>query len=108
MLKPPVFPAHPFALRYARDAWSHSLLWHPAVLTVLVPVALLGTAATRRRSAALLWSCVAVTSAFYTFYSLTPIHPRFLFVVLPIVLVFWAAGAALVVQAGASLYDRLR
>ncbi len=107
MLKPPVFPAHPFGFGYARDAWQHSLLWHPAVLAVLLP---LRCSARRHTSpaAALLWSCVAVTAAFYTFYSLTPIHPRFLFVVLPIVLVFWAAGAAFVVQAGASLYDRLR
>ncbi len=107
-LKPPVFPAHPFALDYARDAWTHSLLWHPAVLLVLVPLALVGTARTTHRQAALLWSAVAVTAAFYTFYVLTPIHPRFLFVVLPIVLVFWASGATTVVRAAVSLYDRAR
>ena len=108
MLKAPVFPAHPFELGYARDAWSHSLLWHPSVLLVLVPLALVGTVRASRRMAALLWSCVAATAVLYTFYSLTPLHPRFLFVVLPIVLVFWAAGAAFVVRAAASLYDRPR
>jgi hypothetical protein len=107
-LKPPVFPAHPFALDYARYAWSHSLLWHPAALLVLVPLALIGSARTPLRQAALLWSAVAATAAFYTFYVLTPIHPRFLFVVLPIVLVFWAAGATTVVGAATRLYDRPR
>jgi len=105
-LKPPDHPL--FALGYARDAWAHSLLWHPSVLVMLVPLALLGTVRASRRPAALLWSCVAVTATFYTFYLFTPIHPRFLFVVLPIVLVFWAAGAAFVVRAAASLYDRPR
>jgi hypothetical protein len=51
---------------------------------------------------------VAATAAFYTVYALTPIHPRFLFVVLPIVLVFWAAGAAVIVEAAGTLYDRPR
>ena len=84
------------------------MLWHPAVLAVLLPIALLGTFRAARKTALLLWSCVAVTAAFYTFYSLTPIHPRFLFVTLPIVLVFWASGAAVVVRAAATLYDRPR
>jgi hypothetical protein len=106
MLKPPDKPL--FALGYARDAWAHSLLWHPSVLVMLVPLALLGAVRASRRTVALLWSCVAATSAFYTFYLFTPIHPRFLFVVLPIVLVFWAAGAALVVRTAVSLYDRPR
>lgn len=105
-LKPPDHPL--FALGYARDAWSHSLLWHPSVLVMLVPLALLGTVRASRRAAALLWSCVAVTATFYTFYLFTPIHPRFLFVVLPIVLVFWAAGAAFVVRTAVGLSDRPR
>jgi hypothetical protein len=98
-LKAPIFPAHPVELRYADDAWSHSYLWHPLVLLVLVPVAVLGIARASRRDATLLWACVAVTAAFYTFYELTPMHPRFLYVVVPIVLVFWAAGASVVARA---------
>jgi hypothetical protein len=94
-----VFPPHPFALRYASSAWSDSLLWRPSVLIVLIPLALLGTLIANRAIAALLWSCVAVTALLYTFYVYTPLHPRFLFVVLPIVLVFWAAGAAALVLA---------
>jgi hypothetical protein len=107
-LKPPVFPAHPFALRYARDAWTHSLLWHPAVLVVLVPLALFGLATVRSRGAAVLAISIGVTAAFYSFYQLTPIHPRFLFVVLPMLFILWAAGAAAVTARVRGLYDRAR
>jgi hypothetical protein len=98
-LEPPTFPEHPFALRYAQHAWTGSLLWRPVVLLVLVPLAILGTVRVTRWTAALLWSCVLTTALFFTFYEETPEHPRFLFVVLPIVLVLWAAGAAEAVTA---------
>jgi hypothetical protein len=95
-LEPPVFPEHPFALSYARDAWSGSLLWHPSVLLIVLPLAVVGTFRVRPWHALLLWSCVLTTAVLYTFYELTPLHPRFLFVVVPFVLVLCAAGAALV------------
>jgi hypothetical protein len=107
-LKPPIFPAHPFELSYVRSAWTDSYIWHPAVLLVLIPLALLGIRRATRRTAVVLWSCVGVTALFYSFYELTPIHPRFLYVVLPIVLVFWAAGAAVLIAAGRNLYHRAR
>jgi hypothetical protein len=107
-LEPPVFPAHPFALRYARDAWTQSLLWHPAVLLVLVPLALLGFATVRSRAAAVLAISIAVTAAFYSFYQLTPIHPRFLFVVLPMLFILWAVGVAALTAYAHGLYDRTR
>jgi hypothetical protein len=87
------FSPHPFALHYASRAWSDSLLWHPSVLLTLVPIALVGSLAAWSREAALLCACVAANAIFYTFYYDTPLHPRFMFVVLPIVLVLWAAGA---------------
>ena len=107
-LKPPVFPAHPFELVYARTAWTHSLLWHPSVLVVIVPIALLGAFYVDRFVAAVLGSSVIATAVFYTFYAGTPIHPRFLFVIVPLVFVFWAAGAAAIASTGARLYDRPR
>jgi hypothetical protein len=39
---------------------------------------------------------------------LTPIHPRFLFVVLPMLFILWAAGAAAVTARVRGLYDRAR
>lgn len=95
-LKPPIFPKHPFELHYARAAWGSSYLWHPWVIVALVPLALIGILRARPRAAAMLWSCVGATALFYTFYEVTPEHPRFLYVVLPIVLLFWAAGLAVV------------
>ena len=97
-LPPRVFSRHPFALHYATTSWAHNFLWHPATLLALVPVALVGSARADRRVSALLWSCVAATALVYTFYYGTWQHPRFLFVVLPIVLVYWAAGAAVLLQ----------
>jgi len=93
-LGPPTFPEHPFSLSYVPDAWTETLLWRPVVLLVLLPLAVVGTRRVERAVAFLLWGCVAVTAAFFSLYQETPEHPRFFFVVLPIVLVLWAAGAA--------------
>ena len=105
-LEPPTFPRHPFAWDYAQTAWTHSLLWRPGVLLVLVPVAVLGALRIDRRVLPLLAGSVAATATLYTFYKLTPLHPRFLFVVLPVVLCFWAAGASVAVGAIRHLYHR--
>jgi hypothetical protein len=107
-LKPPVFPSHPFELKYAGPAWTQSLLWHPAVLVAIVPFALLGAFVIPRRIAAVLGAAVVLTAAFYSLYQLTPIHPRFLFVVLPIVALLWAAGVAAITTHIPRLYDRGR
>ncbi len=107
-LKPPVFPAHPFEFAYARTSWTHSLLWHPSVLVAIVPIAILGVAYVNRFVAAALGGAVISTAIFYTFYEGTPIHPRFLFVIVPPVFVFWAAGATAIASIAARLYDRPR
>jgi hypothetical protein len=93
-LKPPVFPAHPFALSYASNAWTESMLWRPALLAVVVPIALVGAFRVAPLARATLVAAIFVTAAFYIFYELTPIHPRFLFVVVPALMTLWAAGAA--------------
>jgi hypothetical protein len=102
-LEPPTFPAHPFSISYVPDAWTDTLLWRPTVLLVLIPLALVGIRRASRPAAILLWSCVAVTAVFFSLYRVTAIHPRFFFVVLPIVLLFWAAGAA---EVGAAVRRR--
>jgi hypothetical protein len=96
-LEAPVFPKHPFELEYARRAWSDSYLWHPSVLVVLVPLAVLGLAAVRRPAAVVLGGATAATALFYSFYANTPAHPRFLYVVVPVVLLLWAAGAEIII-----------
>jgi hypothetical protein len=107
-LHPPVYPAHPFELRYIRSAWTGSLLWHPSVLAAVVPIAFAGILAVRRDVAQVLVAALAVTCVFYSFYQLTPIHPRFLFVVVPAVLVLWAAGATAIASQVGALYHRRR
>jgi hypothetical protein len=107
-LHPPVYPAHPFALGYARHAWTDSLLWHPSVLVAIVPIALVGALYVHRTIGEALGGAIVVTCALYTFYELTPLHPRFLFVAVPLVFVFWAAGAVAIGSFAAHLYDRAR
>ncbi len=106
-LHPPVYPAHPFALGYIRTAWTDSLLWHPSVLLAIVPIALVGAFVVRRPIALAAGGAVIGTCVLYSFYQLTPLHPRFLFVAVPLVFVFWAAGARAVARAvSGGLYDR--
>jgi hypothetical protein len=81
-----------FALRYAAAAWRDSELWGPTSFIALVPLALVGTAAVARLEAVFLWSWILGTALFYTVYFYTPLHPRFLLVVLPAVFVLWGAG----------------
>lgn len=93
---------HPFALDYAWRSWRDSLVFSPRMLLVLLPLALLGVIAVRGRAArALLVLPVVVTAAFYSFYYVTALHPRFLYVTLPLLLTLEAAGAV-------SLAGRLR
>jgi hypothetical protein len=107
-LKDPIFPSHPFSLSYAGAAWNHSLLWHPAVLIAIVPIALIGALRLRDRVAALMCLSIAVTAGLYSFYKLTPLHPRFLFVVLPLVAILWVAGITVIATNIRGLYDRGR
>jgi hypothetical protein len=90
-------PPTPFALHYVRIAWTDSLLWRPPVLLLIVPLAAIGTIGVSgvwRRW--LLWLVILGTAAFYSVYSVTDIHPRFIYVVFPLVLVLWCAGVAVV------------
>jgi hypothetical protein len=78
------------------------------VLVVIVPLAILGAFYVNRAVAAVLGSAVVATAVLYSFYELTPLHPRFLFVALPAVFVFWAAGVSAIASLTAALYDRAR
>lgn len=92
------FPVYAFALDHVGESWGESLLWHPTTLLVLAPLALVGLAAVRRPAALLLGASVASTAVFYSLYYMTAQHPRFLFAVLPALLVLEAAGAVALVR----------
>jgi hypothetical protein len=94
-----LLPEDPFALGYADDAWADSLLFGPRALAILLPPAILGAIVLRSgwaRGLVVAW--IVVTAVLYSFYRVTPQHPRFLFAVLPALLVLWTAGAAAVVR----------
>jgi hypothetical protein len=107
MLPPEQFPDDTFGLEYAVPAWRDSTVWGLRAFVALVPLAVVGALTLRRVQAALLVLWVASTAALYTFYSFTPLHPRFLFVALPPLFVLWAAGAAAAYELARRRYERV-
>jgi len=86
--------SRPWSLSYADDAWAHSLLYTPRLLLLLTPLLVIGCFALRDRwMLAVIWTPIAVNAVVYSFYDVTALHPRFLYVALPFVFVLEAAGA---------------
>jgi len=87
-----------FSLGQADRSWTESLLFDPRTVLLLAPLALIGILAVSRWSAALLGAVIATNVVLYTFYEHTHLHPRFLYVTLPALFAFEAAGAWLVIR----------
>jgi hypothetical protein len=83
-----------WSLANVRRAWGDSLLFTPTLLLLIVPLAVVGAAVLSGRARAMLLVPIALTIITYSCYQWTPIHPRFFYVVLPLVLVLDAAGIA--------------
>ncbi|HZG36914.1 MAG TPA: hypothetical protein VEY87_13855, partial [Gaiellaceae bacterium] len=82
-----------FSPGHAARNWSESLVFTPWVTVALVVLAVAGAFAVRDRwHALLLGAAVAVNPAFYTFYEVTYLHPRFLYASLPPLFVLVAAA----------------
>ena len=93
-LRPPALARHLFAFSHVVPAWTDSLLFTPRALAILLPLAAIGVLAIRTGWArALVAGMVVVTAVFYSFYALTPLHPRFLYVAFPELFTLWAGGA---------------
>ena len=95
----------PISWDYVVASWRDSNVFDWKMLLILLPLPLLGLWALRRNryEAYLLAGTVVVTAAFYSAYSFTSLHPRFLFVALPPLFVLAAAGTqrlAVTVSAG--------
>jgi len=91
---------HIWSLDYVGRSWSDSLLFTPALVALLVPLAVVGAVLLARRAVvAMLVAPVVTTVALYSVYFFTPLHPRFFYVVLPLVLVLDAAGAVAAISA---------
>ena len=86
---------HPFGLGYASHAWTDSSLFTPTLICLLAIPALVGLLWVPTGFArAVIAAPIAATAATYSFYDLTPIHPRFLFVMLPMVFILDATALA--------------
>lgn len=100
---PKYWPQDPFRLSYPVTSWTHSILFTPHTLAIVVPVAAVGALALGRRwTTAVLGAWTLANPLLYSFYSYTPIHPRFMWASLPSFLVLWGAGAAAIVVVAAS------
>jgi hypothetical protein len=81
-----------WSLGHVRRSWGDSLLFTPTLLLLIVPLAAVGAAVLSGRPRAMLLVPIGLTVITYSCYQWTPIHPRFFYVVLPLVLVLDAAG----------------
>ncbi len=85
--------SRPWALEYASDAWANSLLYTPRLLLLLAPLLVIGCFAIRDRWVlSVVATPIVVNAVVYSFYYVTALHPRFLYVTLPFVFVLEAAG----------------
>jgi hypothetical protein len=90
-----------FSAHYIVRSWRDSDVFNWKMLIILLPLAIVGAWALRRRplDLILLGGVVLVTAAFYSTYYITALHPRFLFVALPALFILEAAGLAAVSRA---------
>jgi hypothetical protein len=96
---PQSWPRDPFDPAHVVTSWTHSLLFTPHTLAIVVPLALVGLAGVLRPwQLALVLAFLLVNPVFYSFYANTAQHPRFLYASLPELLVLWAAGLAVLLR----------
>jgi len=93
------WPRHPFGIDHVVSSWTHSSIFAPHTLAIVVPLAVVGAWGVRRPWAlALVLAFLLVNPVFYSFYAVTWEHPRFLYASLPELFVLWAAGVAVLVS----------
>ena len=98
--KPASWPRDPFDPSHVVSSWTHSSIFDPHTLAIIVPLAVVGAFGVRRPWAlAIVLGFILVTAAFYSFYANTAMHPRFLFATLPELFVLWAAGVVVLARA---------
>jgi len=90
------WPHDPFDVGHVVSSWTHSSIFTPHTLAIVVPLAVVGAFGLERPwETALVLAFLLVNPVFYSFFANTPDHPRFLYASLPELFVLWAAGAAL-------------
>ena len=102
---PNSWPKDPFDIAHVLTNWTHSSVFMPHTLAIVLPLALIGVlGVVRPWPLALVLAFLLVNPLFYSFYANTALHPRFLYASLPELFVLWAAGIA--VLAGAIVRRR--
>ena len=90
---PHSWPRDPFDAGHIVTSWTHSSIFDPHTLAIVVPLAIIGIFGVRRPWAlALVLAFLLLNPVFYSFYANTALHPRFLYASLPELFVLWAAG----------------
>jgi hypothetical protein len=91
------WPADPFDPAHVVSSWTHSSIFTPHTLAIVLPLAVIGVWGVRRPWAlALVLAFLLLNPVFYSFYAVTPQHPRFLYASLPELFVLSAAGIAVI------------
>jgi hypothetical protein len=102
---PKSWPRDPFDIGHVVSSWTHSSIFTPHTLAIVVPLAIVGAFGVRRPWAlALVLAFLLINPVFYSFYANTAEHPRFLYASLPELFVLWASGIAVL----AACMPRLR
>jgi hypothetical protein len=97
---PKSWPRDPFDFGHVVSSWTHSSIFTPHTLAIVVPLAIVGAFGVRRPWAlALVLAFLLINPVFYSFYANTAEHPRFLYASLPALFVLWASGLCVVVAA---------
>jgi hypothetical protein len=94
------WPRDPFDPAHIVSSWTHSSIFTPHTLAIVVPLAAVGVAGLLRPWAlALVLALLLINPVFYSFYANTAMHPRFLYASLPELFVLWAAGIEVIRRA---------
>jgi hypothetical protein len=92
------WPRDPFDVAHVVANWTHSSIFTPHTLAIIVPLAAIGVAGLLRPwQLVLVLAFLLLNPIFYSFYANTAQHPRFLYASLPELFVLWAAGLAVLV-----------
>jgi hypothetical protein len=97
---PQSWPRDPFDPAHIVSSWTHSSIFMPHTLAIVVPLAAIGVAGLLRPwQLALVLAFLLINPVFYSFYANTAQHPRFLYASLPELFVLWAAGIEVIRRA---------
>jgi hypothetical protein len=93
------WPRDPFDVAHVVTSWTHSWIFTPHTLAIVVPLAAIGVAGLLRPwQLGLVLAFLLLNPIFYSFYANTAQHPRFLYASLPELFVLWAAGLAVLAE----------